>query len=194
MRYWSVSILFLLLLSSALATAGRKAPPDLVTILQRGKHSPVNGVVTLRKEPFRIVIALQRDTGVLLNASLSRQLYDRSRKNSPLGDKPPLGTASGMAESLNNPDKELWLSDKGSHYLFAKGAKEHRFDRVVFSKAGFVGHRTVAKIVQLDKKKKAVDLGQWSKDIYLVFRAVHYDAKKQAHIERWRFALRLRFR
>ncbi len=141
---------------ACLAAAGplaEKPPEDRakkrffdVSIVQDGRALlAVDGQVKLKRRPFQVVIRMRNKGAVQLNASTDPRLYRTARAGGSVAAVIPLA-GTGMAEHDFNPDRELFLSNQGYHYLHHMGPDSHRFDSVRPDGQGFVCTRSVDKL------------------------------------------------
>ena len=175
----------------------RKAPQ--LQIWQKGRAvTAVKHRVTLKAAPFELRLRLPRpagggSVGALLNASFSPTLFRRAASGKALITSVPLSPGSGMAEYPRNPRAELWTSSRGSHYLYYRDQRQHRFSTVKVQGRTILGVRRVATIVDIHGSKRHLAAGQLKgKTLYLVL--VRKGKQGGTAVERWRHYLRVDFK
>lgn len=86
-----------------------------------------NHVITLKREPFRMVFWFDRMGTMLVQASLKPDLYRKAADGLPLGQL--LDRRSAVGEELMNPLQQLVIDEKGAHHNWLYlGPQTHRFD------------------------------------------------------------------
>jgi hypothetical protein len=178
--------------AGTLPRAFRRSPYRL-ELRQNGKAVTIAAhQATLKAAPFELVLTLPRKAGVLLNVSLTPTIFKRAAAAKRLTKGMPLGSGSGMAEHPRNPKRELWSSSTGSHYLYYKSAKEHRFSRVRVSGDRLIGARRVESVVDIHGTKKRLRIANLKgRSLYLVALRTRYTPAGSQEI--WRDFLRLSF-
>lgn len=100
-----------------------------VSIEQNGKVvEPTNGVITLKKEPFNIVVVFPGPMSVLLNSSYDDRLYKLALEGEQLTGLPEFNKSNVGAVALKNPDQEVYLTEGSSIPLFFENKNEHTFN------------------------------------------------------------------
>ena len=140
-----------------------------VRIEQHGEIVPIkNHSVNLDAAPFAIIFVMSEPYGVLINGSFDKTSYK-------LAGDPDIGRYSipglkgtGMAERLENPNKEIMIKDSApSYWFYDPGAGQHRFDKVTAEGSEIHCRREIERVFDLNTGD-IIKTGELSKPLYLV--------------------------
>ncbi|MEK7524082.1 MAG: hypothetical protein AAB588_03545 [Patescibacteria group bacterium] len=120
-----------------------------IELRQNGKIIPVEDhAAKLKNEPFDLILILSEPFAVRVNASLQPKSYDDAKAGIPLTEIHGFQDAGrGMADTLLNPNKEIFIENDSINYLYYDGPKDHRFNRVSRKKGKIIGKRTIRQVV-----------------------------------------------
>jgi hypothetical protein len=133
--------------------------------------------ITLRKQPFKIVVTLQKVEGVYLYAGFTDSIYklEAGQKIPDFQNLP----AMTMAEVPFNEDQELLINPEGwAYWFYDRKTDWHRFDKKLeILKGGVMGTKTITQFyfTAIEKTMKVVDV---SESLYLFFVAIDEENKK----------------
>lgn len=178
----SVSLLFLL---NSFYLTGQTEGVFSYTIEQNNSKIQTSGnVAKLKKEPFKIIITMSEPMGILINASFKPESYTLALKGASLSEIPGY-TSTGMAEGINNPDKDMMICDDAPSYWFYDDDESNRFDLTYEQDEQIVCERQIKKffIVENQSDLKLADV---TSDLYLVFLTTYWnsDFSQQFEIQR----------
>ena len=132
--------------------------------------------ISLRREPFKIVITLKDIEGVYLFADFADSIFKLNEKEEVPGFKylPEMA----MAEPRFNEDKELAINKTGwSYWFYEKDMDWHRFDKdVLVTPDSVVATKTIKQFYFVDTKD-VTDIGKIDQSLYLFFLAVEETKK-----------------
>ena len=148
------------------------------------KISPLGGSVKLKKSPFRIIITLSEPMGVLINASFKADSYQKAKEGAIFSEIPGFKN-TGMAEGLNNMEKNMMIFDEAPSYWFYDDEETNRFDVTNEKNGQIICERLIKSFYLLDTNtsNKISDI---SSDIYLVFISCYWspDFSQQNEVQR----------
>lgn len=102
-----------------------------ISIEQNGKTiKSINGVVTLNKEVFNIVVTFPRPMGILVNTSFEDHLYKLASEGKKLIELPEFQKPNIIAVALKNPDQLMFMTAGSSSPLFYENDEEHNFNSI----------------------------------------------------------------
>ncbi len=107
-------------------------------------HPVLNRRIALRPAPFAIVVAMHEPDGLLVNANVAPDIYRgvvKKRSLDEILDEPDM--FMGMAETLFNEERTLYVSASSPHYLYYFTPEDHRYDRIDIIDGVVIGHRFV---------------------------------------------------
>ena len=150
----TIAIIFLTLATGVLAGCPRASGKDMlgegkfftVAIEQDGQRvCLVNNRAQLGKKPFTVILTFSRFDGVMVNASVRPLLLEAVRAGRSVQEILPI-PIRGLAEGLNNPQQQIFVTDKGYNFWYYMGPTIHRFDDVTESKGRYVCRRRIANV------------------------------------------------
>lgn len=144
----------------------------VIHIEQDGTIYPVSGQeISLKKQPFRIVVTLRQLEGVYLFAGFTDSIY-RLDANQKIPDFENIPRMT-MAEPTFNEDQELIISSDGWAYWFYNEKTDwHRFDKnVQVNKDAVTGTKTI-KQFYFPPTERTMPVSEVKEPLYLFFMAV----------------------
>ena len=110
---------------------GKSVKQIEVSIEQNGKTiKSINGVVTLNKEAFNIVVTFPKPMGILVNTSFESHLYKLASDGKKLIELPEFQKPNIIAVALKNPDELMFMTAGSSSPLFYENDEEHNFNAI----------------------------------------------------------------
>lgn len=163
-----------------------------VTIEQNGHPLEIKEhTVVLDPGSFDIVFDLSEPMGVLVNASTRNESYKAAKTGKALKEIRGF-QETGMAETLFNEDRELWIADDAPSYWFYSSDDEHRFNEVSKSGDHYIVRRTIEQFYDVASGER-IDLFQSGAPLYLVFMSSKKGATVMDQIEVQRAFLLLKW-
>jgi hypothetical protein len=175
-------------------TFSQTGPYFGIGIEQYGRVIPIeNHAVTLEKESFTIVLTFPGQEGILVNASITPESFDRAQARQPLDEIPGFSDL-GMAEEAFNPRALIMLSSKAPHFWYYANDSEHRFNEVERQQNTVVCRRIVANVMLRDGNKQIVSLRNIPENtLYLVFMKTEWTNDFKQQLEKQRDYLKIMF-
>lgn len=166
----------LLFFAGVLFAQGKKVS---VRIIQDSAVYPVAGQeITLRKEPFKIVVTLSGMEGIYLYAGFTDSIY-RLQENEKIPGFKDL-PAMAMAETSFNKDQELIISDDGwAYWFYDKELDWHRFDKDVLVTADSIKGTKTIKQFYFPEPEHTVAVRDIGQPLYLFFVAIKEEDKDE---------------
>jgi hypothetical protein len=149
----------------------------LIRVEQDGTFYTVEGQeITLRKQPFKVLVTLQSVEGVYLYAGFTDSIY-KLEAGQKIPDFQHL-PAMTMAEATFNEDQELMISTEGwAYWFYDKKSDWHRFDKKLeILKGGVIGTKTI-KQFYFPATEKTMKVADVTEPLYLFFVAVDKENK-----------------
>jgi hypothetical protein len=150
-----------------------------IRIEQENSSQSLSGqnIITLRKEPFKIIVSLNNLEGIYLFADFADSIFKLNENEKIPGFENLPGLA--MAEATFNEDQELIISKDGWAFWFYDEKMDwHRFDKdIVVTTDSVVGVKTV-KQFYFSEPKLTVVIEQIDQPLYLFFVAIDKRDKK----------------
>lgn len=165
-------IVALFLFSTSMSS---KAQELKVRVFQDNKEVVAeNDTYTLSKKTFAFQIESKGAEGFLVGATTDEDVY-----KSALGEA-DLEVAwfdnTGMAESLFNAEKRMFISNDAPSYWYFSSAKDHRMDPNPKGDAtNWVGRRSIQGF-DIIEEDRAISVKDLRKPLFLLFYAPTYDA------------------
>lgn len=162
---------------------------------QNGVPVPVeNHEVVLQKDAFTLVFYFPDREGILVNASVTPESFERARAGRAFKEISGFSDL-GMAEEAFNPRALLLLSTQAPHFWYYANAAEHRFNEVQEENGLLVCRRIVANVMYRDTTKQLLPLRQMPEQaLYLVFMKTEWTKDYRQQIEKQRDYVKIVFR
>lgn len=167
-------------------------PTDIgISFIQNGQVViPVNGVLTLNKSEFDVVLNSKTRIDVFVNASKNNTIYTKALQANPLTESEMFQYRAAIAEYLFNPDKDIFVSDEGTSIWFYEGDENHKFNNVEVKDNQFAFTRTIQSFNDIDIKE-ITSVNTINTPIYLVFVVLKMKDQKVDLEEQQRLAVKI---
>jgi hypothetical protein len=167
-------------------------PTDIgISFMQNGEVvMPVNGVLTLNKSEFDVVLNSKTGIDVFVNVSKNNTIYTTALQTNPLTESEMFQYRSTIAEHLFNPDKDIFVSDEGTSIWFYEDDEHHKFNNVEVKDNQFVFTRTIQSFNDIDIKE-ITSINTVNIPIYLVFVVLKMKDQKVDLEEQQRLAVKI---
>ena len=128
-----------------------------ISVEQNGKLiQPINGIITLDKQPFNVVFKASKPFDVMLNASFNDSIYNLAQNPKPLTEQEHFKETAAIAEVLFNEDKNMFLSKDATNIWYFEDEKLLAVDAINNGKAYVLGTKFI-KGGQLLNKTNLID-------------------------------------
>lgn len=154
-----------------------------------------NHMITLKKDPFSIVLSSKERIDVLVHASFRPDSISAAKKNKELNGIPVFKKTEGggaIIETILNPNRSMFVSDEGYNAWWFENEREHRFNKVTKKDGWIKGTRSIKYLEKITYHPKTFDpissripVRKVNKPLYLFFVEADYD-KNYKLIERQR--------
>jgi hypothetical protein len=163
-----------------------------VTIEQNGVQKIIkNSEVALKPETFDIVFEFSEPMSVLVNASFNNKTFKLASKNAHL-DKLPGFIELGMAEGLNNSEKNLFIDDESPNFWFYDNDEFNRFNSIEKRGDKIICKRTIESLY-VTESKTTIKMKDIKTPVYLVFVSYINGEKSEERIEVQRQYLKIKW-
>jgi hypothetical protein len=183
-----------------------------VEIVQNNKVIKVkNGVVRLKKKPFKYRITLYSAKYLDVSASFGKYFYDypdekniyECNDNSFFKDCRFVSIKTG-SESKFNEDKTLIIGEGDYHFnwFYLRTKDWHRYDKnVIVKEDKVIAEKTIENILDVELRKTSDHKNEYDytvenikKDIYMVFATSHYESgmKHPKELQREKFVIKFK--
>ena len=140
-----------------------------ISIQQNGKViTPINGTITLDKEAFEIVFSYTDQNYILVNASFNNELWTLASINAPITMQPQFAYGNFIAETFNNPERSMYVSQSGSSAWLQTSKEKHGFNSLESNNGIYEGTRIIENIFDLDQSQN-IEVQFIDQSMYLVF-------------------------
>jgi len=140
-----------------------------VNIEQNGKLiKPSNGIITLNKKAFNIIITFPEPMAVLVNASFDDRLFRLASEGKQLTELPEFNKPNIVAVALKNPDRIIYMVEGSSSPWFYENEEEHNFNKIEILNNRYRCTRTVRRFSHEDSSEN-IEVKNIDQPIYLVF-------------------------
>jgi hypothetical protein len=151
-----------------------------------------NYTVSLKKQPFTIIVSLASPGAIFINAWLKPDSFAAALRGDAIDDIPGFRDP-GLDEELFNKDETLTLSATAPNFWHYAGETDHRFTEVIARPDALLCRRNIAHLNVMDQKKK-IDLRNLREnELFLVFMKVEWNNDFSRKIEIKREFVRLDF-
>lgn len=205
----SIFILFLTSCTSSKVVNQQKAGQYFeVEVVQNGKvKKEKNGVISLKKAPFKFKITLLKTDNVDVSASWGKYYFDYPDdkdifecNNDDLEGCRFVGLKAGAEDQFNEYENIcVGNGDYQFNWFYNKESIDwHRFDKGVIVKNGVIhAEMTVNNILDLDARDDGQSgykypTNEINKDIYMVFATSKYTPQKTSELQRKKFILKFK--
>jgi hypothetical protein len=139
-----------------------------VTVEQNGKTiQSKNGELTLERKSFNLIFEFSEPMGLLINGSFENNTYEMAKNGIPKTRLKGF-LATGMADELFNPSKEILVSNDAPNYWFYDNERDHRFNKTKAEHGKIICTRTIENIYNVESKTN-IKVEKVKKPLYLVF-------------------------
>jgi len=153
-----------------------------VWVEQDGKKiNAANNELTIKKKEFTLFFDFSEPMGILINASFNDQTYKSATEGNDIYELQGF-KETGMAENLNNPNKEILLAKNAPSYWFYDDMQTHRFDNVEKKNGKYICRRLIKNLYDIDNKKN-IKAENVESPLYLVFISYKYEEDSYERIE-----------
>lgn len=129
---------------------------------------PINGIVTLDKSAFDIVINLPKPMTVIVNAAYDKALYEEAAEGQFFGILEQFDELNMIAIALHNPYRMLYVSSFYSSPYYYFNEEDYNFNILETEQGRFRCTRTIENISDVDAEME-MPVSEMEAPIYLVF-------------------------
>ena len=170
----------------------QKSKTFTVQLAQSGELlSIVDFNVHLKDSVFDFIFEFSEPMSLLVSASHSKKTFVAAKKGVKL-EKLRGFSETGMSEGDLNEDQVVLINDKAPSCWYYDDKQNHRFNAITLTEKGIHCTRTVSNLLQIPSNN-ILNIGEFSKPLYLVFVSYEIEANTLNRIELQRICLKLNF-
>lgn len=165
-----------------------------VSIEQSGSSINIkNDTAEIRRTGFSFKFKFSQPDTVLVHASFSSETYNKAKAGLPLEELSGFKN-TGIVEELFNKDSVIYLSFNSPNFWYYADDKEHKFNSVLKTGAGYLCTRDISGVVDLDGNGEKTDILKIRQnEIYIVIIKIEWNEDYTKMIETNRKILKLKF-